>query len=346
MSNIEEENELQEMMNTSEEEIITRTNWKRCTNGRRQMFGHDPGRGSNCKMNPLNDDDLVIHDRRILLKRHEKVRRGSNDDLEPVDHSSRNTSHESRSESSRNTSEESSQQSSSNTFQEPQNPSSANATGGQNNGMFTPNMFQNPMFMMNMDPNQANQNMMFNPMMMMMMNSGMMMSQNMKVPVPEWNKELSFDAWKRNLESWSKEAMMTPGQKINLVVESLKKNSERSELKSWVIQDIEEDEKFDRNNQDSVRKLLEKMESKFKISSWKKAGTFWKEILHFKQEDGETAKKYLERFNLMETKLKNSNCKISNILLAQHFLQKSNLNSISIQNILSKVNTEDEEKVL
>ena len=48
----------------------------------------------------------------------------------------------------------------------------------------------------------------------------------------------------------------------------------------------------------------------------------------------------------METKLNNVNCKISNILLAQHFLQRAKLNSITIQNILSKVETEKEELVL
>ena len=57
-------------------------------------------------------------------------------------------------------------------------------------------------------------------------------------------------------------------------------------------------------------------------------------------------KKYLERFNLMETKLKNSNGSILNILLAQHFLQRSKLGNRSIQNILSKVETENEENVL
>ena len=49
---------------------------------------------------------------------------------------------------------------------------------------------------------------------------------------------------------------------------------------------------------------------------------------------------------MMETKLKNVNCKISNILLAQHFLQRAKLNPITIQNILAKVETESEEKVL
>ena len=139
---------------------------------------------------------------------------------------------------------------------------------------------------------------------------------------------------------------MTPAQKINIIVDSLKKNSERLDLKNWVIQSIEEDENFDRSETEAVTKLLNKMEGKFKVSNWKKAGDIWKELLNFKKEEGDTPKKYLEKFNLLETKIRNARCKVSNILLAQHFLQRANLNAITVQNILSKVDTEDDEKVL
>ena len=139
---------------------------------------------------------------------------------------------------------------------------------------------------------------------------------------------------------------MTQNQKINMIVDSLKKNSERPELKNWVIQYVEEDATFDRSSNDAVTKLVEKMEQKFKVSNWKRAGNMWKEILEFKQDDDDTPKKYMEKFNIMETKLKNSNCTISNILLAQHFLRRSKLGSLSIQNILSKVDMENEANVL
>ena len=139
---------------------------------------------------------------------------------------------------------------------------------------------------------------------------------------------------------------MSPAQKLNTILDSLKKNSERVDLKNWVIQAIKEDETFDRTDPDSVKMLLNKMESKFKVSNWKKAGDIWKDVINFKQEEGEIPKKYLERFNMLETRLRNANCKISNILLAQHFLQRAKLNEITVQNILSKVDTENESKVL
>ena len=50
MSITEEETELREMMNNTEEEIIAKTNWPRCSRCKRQTFGHEPGKGSNCKM--------------------------------------------------------------------------------------------------------------------------------------------------------------------------------------------------------------------------------------------------------------------------------------------------------
>ena len=346
----EDEEEVEEMAKQTEEQIVSESNWPRCSKCKRYMFMHDPGRGVNCEMSLLSKEELEVHDRKILLKRLEKAKEAQ-----------KKTSHD----ASVTAVEENSQPEpvaggATNQSAASQEPPVTNTEQSGTAGYS--GMFMHPMFMMNtplmmnqqtrqiphQDPNQLFMNpFLYNPMMMNSAMTGMMPTNMMvKTPVPEWNLEMSFEAWKRNLLIWTSESKMSPAQKLNQILESLKKNSERAELKIWIIQTIEEDTEFDRTEAECVTKLLNKMEDKFKVSTWKKAGETWKEVINFKQEDGESPKKYLERFNMLETKLKNINCKISNILLAQHFLLRAKLNPITIQNILAKVETESEEKVL
>ena len=75
MSDVEDDAEMKEM---TEEEIAKKNNWPRCSKCKRYMFMHEPGRGSNCKMEMMNDEDLESHDRMILLKRLEKAKEAGN----------------------------------------------------------------------------------------------------------------------------------------------------------------------------------------------------------------------------------------------------------------------------
>ena len=70
------------------------------------------------------------------------------------------------------------------------------------------------------------------------------------------------------------------------------------------------------------------------------------EFVSFKQREDETPKKYLQRFEMLEVRLRNLNLIISDMLLAQHFLHKANLKDLTTQAILAQVNTNDEENIL
>ena len=67
-----------------------------------------------------------------------------------------------------------------------------------------------------------------------------------RLPVPDWNKNLSFEAWKRNIKIWRESIQLEETLKLTLILESLKKNAERVELKDWIIQEIDEDYNFDK----------------------------------------------------------------------------------------------------
>ena len=70
----EDEEEVEEMAKQTEEQIISESNWPRCSKCKRYMFTHDPGRGANCEMSLLSKEELEVHDRKILLKRLEKAK--------------------------------------------------------------------------------------------------------------------------------------------------------------------------------------------------------------------------------------------------------------------------------
>ena len=139
---------------------------------------------------------------------------------------------------------------------------------------------------------------------------------------------------------------MNENQKLILILESLKKNKEREELKDWVIQEIDEDNTFDMNHEDAISKLIEKMEGKFEVSKWKKTGEIWEELIKFQIKEDETPKQYLSRFKQLESKIKNARTTISPQYLGHHFLLRANLDHLTIRSILAMANLQSEEEVL
>ena len=74
---------------------------------------------------------------------------------------------------------------------------------------------------------------------------------------------------------------MNKNQKLILILESLKKNTERKEIKDWIIQEIDKDTTCDITHEDTISKFIEKMEGKFEVSKWKKTCKIWEELIKF-----------------------------------------------------------------
>ena len=130
---------------------------------------------------------------------------------------------------------------------------------------------------------------------------------------------------------------MNENQKLILILESLKKNTKRQELKDWVIQQIDRDTTFDMTQEDAISKLIEKIEGKFEVSNWKKTGEIWEELIKFQIQEDEMPKQYLSRFKQLESKIKNARTTISPQYLGHHFLLRANLDHLMIQSILVMV---------
>ena len=127
----------------------------------------------------------------------------------------------------------------------------------------------------------------------MMQAMQLMMMPNLNVP--EFNQELSYEAWKSCLYNWTLQIMMPPQRQLLMILESLKNNKERPDLKQWIITAVIEDPTFNKSSPNAVANLMLKMDSKFSKSNWKISGEIWDELLEFKVKDGETPKKYVER---------------------------------------------------
>ena len=132
-----------------------------------------------------------------------------------------------------------------------------------------------------------------------------------KFPVPEWNRDMSFEGWKQKILNFKEQSSMNENQKLILLLESLKKNTERQELKDWIIQEIDEDTTFNITHEEAITRLICKMEGKFKVSKWKKTGKIWEELTKFQIKEDETPKQYLNRFKQLKIKIKNAKTTIS-----------------------------------
>ena len=70
---------------------------------------------------------------------------------------------------------------------------------------------------------------------------------------------MSFEAWKQKILNFKEQSSMNKNQKLILVLESLKKNMERQELKDWIIQEIDKDTTFDISHEDEITRLICRM---------------------------------------------------------------------------------------
>ena len=120
-----------------------------------------------------------------------------------------------------------------------------------------------------------------------------------------------------------------------MIIEVMKKNDEIEGLKQWTITNIEEDPRYDKRCENALCELFTRLEARFKVSKWKESGDFVKEFVNFRQKDEETPKQYMQRFEMLETRLRNLGLFISDMLLSQHFLQKANLKDLTVQAILA-----------
>ena len=169
------------------------------------------------------------------------------------------------------------------------------------------------------------------------------MQEEKLTPPPSWGK-LSFQAWRSAVEDWN-ENRAKPVRKAQALIEMLKKDDEQKEhpgIREMVEVDIQEDLTFDKKQFSVVDKILAKVESFAEESAWKKTVKIEREVKSFLQKDGEKLDEYINRFNYMETKLRNEKINLPNKFLAAMLLNNSKLTQNEKENVLAKVELEDD----
>ena len=156
---------------------------------------------------------------------------------------------------------------------------------------------------------------------------------------------MTAEAYIKRLMVWIEQhSNVSDSLKMTWILDSLKDNPEREELKQWIIFTIEDD--FDLNKANVFNEFIEKLKEKFDVSNWEKSGNLWKEFLQFKAKDDEKTKEYLMRFQEMESRMRNLGNVVPDTFMAHHVLEQANIPEHSKQSVISNIDLEDKRTVL
>ena len=163
---------------------------------------------------------------------------------------------------------------------------------------------------------------------------------------PSWTKLESFSAYKSNFQAWHKTYVTAkPFKKNQLLLDSLKSNTDYEGLNQFIVNEIIENPEIKKES-DIVDNILQKVEEFAKESPWKINADLVRYFFNFEQEKDETSKKYILKFELLESKLRNHKVGISNMFLANMLIYRSSLTDLERKNVLSRCRLEDNENIL
>ena len=157
-----------------------------------------------------------------------------------------------------------------------------------------------------------------------------------------------MDAWIEEVKLWDESnpvASTEHARKYLKFVEGVRNSEDSDDLKHLVQVEFVENEAFDKKNTLVVTNMLDLVKEKLSKTDMEKSTEAWINFMEIKQEKDEQIKEFVARFEQAETKLKNVQIKIPNKALAIHLMSKSKLESQSKENVLTKVDLEDETKI-
>ena len=134
--------------------------------------------------------------------------------------------------------------------------------------------------------------------------------------------------------------------KMTLILDSLKDNKEREDLRRWVIYNIDDDDSFDLTMGGIFEDFIQRFKDKFQASNWEQSERVWQTLLEFKANQEEKTKEYIARFNEIESQMKNIANKVPDVFMASHLLNRASISEHSKQSILANIDLEDKKNVL
>ena len=160
---------------------------------------------------------------------------------------------------------------------------------------------------------------------------------------PIKRKKVSLESWLREVELWdqcNKVDENSYGKKYQKFVESIRNSEDAEEIVSVANAEFVENVLFERSKEDTISKMIDVIKTKLGSTAFEKSTEAWLNFVNIKQKDDESIKDFCARFSQAETMLKNAGIRIDETALAIQLLNRTNLNNVSRENVMTKVDTE------
>ena len=134
-------------------------------------------------------------------------------------------------------------------------------------------------------------------------------------------------------------------QKYLNFIDSVRSSEECDDLKRFVEANVVENKNLEKEKDGVVLEVLHLIEQNLGQSDLEKTTDKWTQFINFNQKSGESIRDFVTRFEELVTGLRNVNITLPQKALAVHMITKSNLSESSKENVLTKVNTDEHEKL-
>ena len=105
---------------------------------------------------------------------------------------------------------------------------------------------------------------------------------------------------------------------------------------------VMENSEFDKTEPESIENIVSLVVNTLEKSNLECASEVWKEFIEMEQSQSESARDFALRFENIEAKLRNAKLDIPSTALTMQMLMKSNLTTMSKENVLSKVDLDNQ----
>jgi hypothetical protein len=176
----------------------------------------------------------------------------------------------------------------------------------------------------------------------MQVNLIMSMGENMG-ECPRTVKEQTLETWAEEVKLWSNqcpEPELSSLKYLNFV--NSVRESDSIEMKRFIEISVMSNKDFIKTESNSINKIVNMVVKALGKSNIENASEVWLEFIDMKQNEGESIRDFVLRYENVEAKLGNANLVIPSKALAMQLLMKSNLTSASKENVLAKVDLDNE----
>ena len=155
----------------------------------------------------------------------------------------------------------------------------------------------------------------------------------------------SLDAWMKEVLLWDESNTGNyaglNAKKYLKFLDSVHKSEDCDDLKNLVQVEFVENAAFEKKGVTVIKDIITKIEEKLGQSDLEKCSDAWLKFINIKQDSSETATSFVTRFEQAETQLKNVNITIPNKALAIHLLNRSAMEELSKENVITKTKLDD-----